>query len=54
VVRGIDRFEGRSSLKTWIFRILANRAQTRGGRDAREMRANLDSVIEALPDRQRR
>src|SRR5207253_8242850 len=24
VLRGIDRFEGRSSLKTWIFRILAN------------------------------
>lgn len=35
VVRGIDRFEGRSSLKTWIFRILANRARTRGSRDAR-------------------
>ncbi len=27
VVRGIDRFEGRSSLKTWLFRILANRAR---------------------------
>jgi RNA polymerase sigma-70 factor (ECF subfamily) len=24
VVRGIDRFEGRSSLKTWLFRILVN------------------------------
>ncbi|MEV4420227.1 sigma-70 family RNA polymerase sigma factor [Patulibacter sp. NPDC049589] len=30
VLRGIDRFEGRSSLRTWIYRILANRAQTRG------------------------
>src|SRR5207253_103968 len=29
VVEGIDRFEGRSSLKTWIFRILSNRARTR-------------------------
>jgi RNA polymerase sigma-70 factor (ECF subfamily) len=28
VVRGIDRFEGRSSLKTWLFRILANRARS--------------------------
>lgn len=28
VVRGIDRFEGRSSLKTWIFRILMNRARS--------------------------
>jgi RNA polymerase sigma-70 factor (ECF subfamily) len=35
VLRGIDRFEGRSSLKTWIFRILTNRAQTRGRRDSR-------------------
>jgi RNA polymerase sigma-70 factor, ECF subfamily len=30
VVRGIDRFEGRSSLKTWLFRILANRARSAG------------------------
>jgi RNA polymerase sigma-70 factor, ECF subfamily len=35
VLRGIDRFEGRSSLKTWIFRILTNRAQTRGQRESR-------------------
>jgi RNA polymerase sigma-70 factor (ECF subfamily) len=35
VVSGIDRFEGRSSLKTWIFRILVNRAKTRGAREAR-------------------
>ena len=30
VLRGIDRFEGRSSLRTWIFRIVANQAKTRG------------------------
>ena len=35
VLKGIDRFEGRSSLKTWIFRILANTAKTRGVREAR-------------------
>jgi RNA polymerase sigma-70 factor, ECF subfamily len=35
VLRGLDRFEGRSSLKTWIFRILANRAKTRGKREKR-------------------
>jgi RNA polymerase sigma-70 factor (ECF subfamily) len=35
VVSGIDRFEGRSSLKTWILRITANRARTRGEREAR-------------------
>lgn len=35
VIAGIDRFEGRSSLKTWLFRILVNRAQTRGEREGR-------------------
>ncbi len=30
VLTGLDRFEGRSSLKHWIFVILANRAKTRG------------------------
>jgi len=35
VLQGIDRFEGRSSLRTWIFRILTNRAKTRGQREAR-------------------
>ncbi len=35
VLRGIDRFEARSSLKTWIFRILTNTAKTRGVREGR-------------------
>ena len=35
VLKGLDRFEGRSSLKTWIMRILANIAMTRGTREAR-------------------
>jgi len=35
VLQGIERFEGRSSVKTWLFRILANRAKTRGVREAR-------------------
>jgi RNA polymerase sigma-70 factor, ECF subfamily len=37
VLNGIDRFEGRSSLKTWLFRILTNRAKTRGQRDGRQV-----------------
>ncbi len=34
VLNGIGRFEGRSSLKTWIFRILLNKANTRAAREA--------------------
>jgi RNA polymerase sigma-70 factor (ECF subfamily) len=37
VLEGLDRFEGRSSLKTWIFRILANRAKTRAVRERRTL-----------------
>jgi RNA polymerase sigma-70 factor (ECF subfamily) len=37
VIRGIDRFEGRSSLKTWIMRIVVNTAKTRGVREARSV-----------------
>jgi RNA polymerase sigma-70 factor, ECF subfamily len=35
VLTGIERFEGRAALKTWLFRILTNRAKTRGQREAR-------------------
>ena len=37
VMRGIEGFEGRSSLKTWIFRILANVAMRRGERESRSV-----------------
>ena len=37
VLNGLDRFEGRSSLKTWIFRILVNTARTRSAREARSV-----------------
>ena len=37
VLNGLDRFEGRSSLKTWIFSILVNIARTRGTREARSI-----------------
>ena len=35
VLRGIDGFEGRSSFRTWLFRILVNRARTAGARERR-------------------
>ncbi len=37
VLKGLDRFEGRSSLRTWIFRILTNIAKTRGQREGRSV-----------------
>jgi RNA polymerase sigma-70 factor, ECF subfamily len=37
VMRGIDRFEGRASLKTWIFRILVNVAMRAGARERRSL-----------------
>jgi RNA polymerase sigma-70 factor (ECF subfamily) len=37
VLRGIERFEGRSSLRTWLHRIVANLAKTRAVREARSV-----------------
>jgi RNA polymerase sigma-70 factor (ECF subfamily) len=37
VLRGLDRFEARASLRTWIFRILTNCAKTRGVRERRSI-----------------
>lgn len=41
VVRGIGHFEGRSSLRTWLFRILVNRARSAGRRERRTSRLGL-------------
>jgi RNA polymerase sigma-70 factor (ECF subfamily) len=35
VLKGLDKFEGRSSFKTWLFTILTNRAKTSAGREGR-------------------
>ncbi len=37
VLKGVEHFEARSSLKTWIFSILSNKAKTRGQRESRSV-----------------
>jgi RNA polymerase sigma-70 factor (ECF subfamily) len=37
ILKGLDGFEGRSSLRTWMYRIVANIAKTRGQRDGRSI-----------------
>jgi RNA polymerase sigma-70 factor (ECF subfamily) len=50
VIRGLDRFEARSTLRTWVFRILVNIAKTRGIREARVVPvASMDPDAEAGP-----
>ncbi len=48
VIRGLGRFEGRSSLQTWMFRILVNRARSAGVREARSL--PLSSLEEGSAD----
>jgi RNA polymerase sigma-70 factor (ECF subfamily) len=58
VFRGIDRFEGRSLFRTWLFRILVNQAKRRGERESRTVpfaalspREDDDDLPEVAPDR---
>jgi RNA polymerase sigma-70 factor, ECF subfamily len=50
VLNGINRFESRSSLKTWIFRILTNLAKTRGQREGRTLPFSALTRPEAVPE----
>jgi RNA polymerase sigma-70 factor (ECF subfamily) len=48
VVQQLERFEGRSSLKTWIFAILVNQARNRGAREQRSV--PMSSLVDLGPD----
>lgn len=50
VLKGLDRFEGRSSLKTWLFRIVANVAKTRAVREGRTIPFSALSSPETVPE----
>ena len=48
VLRGVHRFEGRSSFKTWLFKILVNRARTAGNRERRQVPVDPTSAEPAV------
>ena len=50
VLRGLSSFEGRASFKTWLFRIVANRARTRAVRNARSIPVSLLGELNLEPD----
>ncbi len=43
VLQGIDRYEARGTLKSWLFRILSNRAKSRGVREGRNV--NFSAIV---------
>jgi len=50
VLKGLDRFKGLSSLKTWIFTILTNKAKTHGQREKRIMfMSEMDDTFDTEP-----
>jgi RNA polymerase sigma-70 factor, ECF subfamily len=49
VIDGIDRFEQRSSLKTWLYRILVNIARSHGVRENRSIPFATTAIIEDEP-----
>jgi RNA polymerase sigma-70 factor, ECF subfamily len=49
VLNGLDRFEGRSSLRTWVLQIVANIARDRGAREARSLPFSALEVAEQGP-----
>jgi len=50
VIKGIDRFEGRSSLRTWVFKILTYQAKSRGERERRSIPMSAFQTADGGPD----
>jgi RNA polymerase sigma-70 factor, ECF subfamily len=50
LLRGIDRFEGRSSLKTWLFAVMTNIAKKRGVAERRDVEAEIAAFTEGTVD----
>lgn len=50
LLRGIDRFESRSSLRTWLFTVLVNVAKTRGVRERRDAEVQVLAFTEGTVD----
>jgi RNA polymerase sigma-70 factor, ECF subfamily len=50
VLNGLERFEGRSSLKTWVFRIVTNLAKTRAVREGRTIPFSSLRTPENVPE----
>jgi RNA polymerase sigma-70 factor (ECF subfamily) len=53
VIEGIDRFEQRSTLKTWLYRVLVNIARTRGVKEHRSIPYAADAVLDDEPSVER-
>lgn len=50
LVEGLDRFQGRSTLKTWLFHVVTNRARTRWARERRSVPFSALAAAEAESD----
>src|SRR5436190_6715044 len=50
LLKGIDKFEGRSSLRTWLFAVMINIAKSRGVREKRDADATIAAFTGSTVD----